>query len=118
MLPALLFSVLFGTYLDLLMSGKHLYVFLNRPFPDIFSINIFYLLIILPVVTAIFLSFMERWNRLAVLLIAGWIMQFMEQFAELLGLFRHSESWIHANTFVGSLFFLTAVYAFHRWINA
>ncbi len=117
MLPALLFSVLLGTYLDLFLAEKQLYVFPNRPFPGLFPINIFYTLAALPLLTAVFLSFMEKWNRIAVLLIASWLMQAIEQFAELLGLFRHAFEWSHTNTFFGALLFFAAVYAFHRWIN-
>ncbi|XJZ25753.1 CBO0543 family protein [Bacillota bacterium Lsc_1132] len=116
-LPALLFSILLGTYLDLLLVGKQMYAFPNRPFSDIFSIHILYLLGGLPILTAIFLLFMEKWNRITVLLICSLIMQLMEQIAEFFGVFQHSSAWSHTNTFFGAVLFLGAVYAFHRWIT-
>ncbi|WP_304625746.1 CBO0543 family protein [Sporosarcina sp. JAI121] len=47
-LPSVLLASLLGTYLDLYFVGKRLYEFPVRPFAEIFSINIAFTLIVLP----------------------------------------------------------------------
>ncbi|STO12382.1 CBO0543 family protein [Geobacillus sp. DSP4a] len=53
-----------GTYLDLYFVGKGLYAFPKRPFPSVFSIDIFFTAVVLPLGTVFFLALMERLSRL------------------------------------------------------
>ncbi|WP_256236641.1 CBO0543 family protein [Bacillus sp. EB600] len=119
-LPALLFSSLLGTYLDLIMVGKQLYAFPIRPLPAIFSINLLFTLVGLPFVTFIFLFLMGRWGkwgRAVGIVCFSLGMAVLERKAEDFGLFVHSHSWSHLNTFIGYGLFLLVVHRFHEWIK-
>ena len=119
-LPALLLSSLLGTYLDLIMVGKQLYAFPIRPLPAIFSINLLFTLLGLPVLTFIFLYLVGRWRkwgRLVIIVCFSLGMVVLERRAEDFGLFVHSHSWNHLNTFIGYCLFLLTVYCFHEWVT-
>ena len=51
-----------GTYLDLYFTGKGLYSFPIRPLSSIFSINIAFTLVGLPLLTSIYLYFSNKIN--------------------------------------------------------
>ncbi|BAU27742.1 hypothetical protein DFP93_10211 [Aneurinibacillus soli] len=115
--PAMIFSSWLGTYLDLILVEKQLYSFPIRPLPHIFSINIAFTLVLLPIATACFLCFAEKITkaqRMALALLLGFVMPISEQVAEKVGLFHHSSEWSHLYSFFGYIVFMWVVYKFHH----
>jgi hypothetical protein len=115
-----LLASLIGTYLDLYFVGKGLYSFPRRLFPDIFTINIGFTLIVLPLFTFILLFIMniitslKRWGLVFTicLMIAS-----IEKLSESYGFFVHSEDWRHWYSFVGYFVFLFVMWRFFQWIK-
>ncbi|EKN65290.1 hypothetical protein BABA_20881 [Neobacillus bataviensis LMG 21833] len=106
---------LLGTYLDLYFVGKDLYQFPMRPFPEIFSINIAFTLVGLPLLVLIFLrtvSQVNKWGKAGIILFVSLLMPIFEKLAEVLGLFVHADGWQHLYTFFGYLLFLTIITLF------
>jgi hypothetical protein len=119
-IPAILFSSLLGTYLDLLFVGKHLYFFPIRPFPSVFSINILFTLVGLPILMVIYLKLMQKWRNWARATLVVFIslgMTVIEKKVEEFGFFVHSNHWSHLYTFIGYCLFLLLVYTFHKWLK-
>ncbi|WP_042454205.1 CBO0543 family protein [Neobacillus dielmonensis] len=113
-------AALLGTYLDLYFVGKGLYSFPYRPFPELFSINILFTLLVLPVFIITFLywtSQINRWGKVGVVMFISLFMTIMEKLTELLGFFVHSDGWKHNFTFFGYMIFLTVITVFHSWIE-
>lgn len=102
------------------MVGKQQYAFPIRPLPAIFSINLLFTLVGLPVITFIFLFLVEgwsKWGRAVGIVCFSLGMAVLERMAEDFDLFVHSYSWSHLNTFIGYSLFLLAVHRFHEWIK-
>jgi hypothetical protein len=117
-LGSMVLASLLGTYLDLYFVGKHFYQFPLRPFAEIFSINIAFTLLVLPLMTFIILrstAQLTNWGKAGVVLFVSLLMPILEKLAELFGLFTHSDDWKHLYTFFGYLLFLTIVLLFHEW---
>ncbi|HET7580082.1 MAG TPA: CBO0543 family protein [Bacillales bacterium] len=113
-----LFAALIGTYLDLIFVGKQMYAFPKRPFPDIFTINIAFTLIILPLCTFIFLEIVKnlRWPSTMVLIVfLGILISVTEHFTENWGLFVHGQAWHHFYSFLGYVLFMGWIYKIYRW---
>lgn len=111
---------LIGTFLDLYMVGKGYYQYPLRPFPEIFSINIGFTLIVLPLMTLIVLRTIEHltnWGKIGVILLVSLLMPIFEKLTEMLGWFTHTEDWKHIYTVFGYFLFLTIVLAFHEWMR-
>ncbi|WP_409271334.1 CBO0543 family protein [Neobacillus sp. SCS-31] len=118
MMPAALLGSLLGTYLDLYFTGKGFYSFPVRPLGHIFSINIAFTLIGLPLLILGFLFICKRINplpRIALILVMSLFMAAMEKTSETLGLMEHHQSWKHIYTFYGYTIFLTIVYLYYKW---
>jgi hypothetical protein len=110
---------LLGTYLDLYFVGKQVYQFPMRPFPSVFSINIAFTLVGLPIFVLFFLrgiSQINKWGKAGVILLVSLLMPVFEKLAEVLGFFVHTAGWSHLYTFVGYLFFLTIIAVFYDWL--
>jgi len=119
-LACMLLASLLGTYLDLYFVGKQLYRFPMRPLPELFSINIAFTLMGLPILVMIFLSCISRvnkWGRTGIILFVSLLMPIFEKFSEELGWFVHSDGWEHLYTFFGYLLFLTIIYLFYEWLE-
>jgi hypothetical protein len=113
-------ATLLGTFLDTFLVCKQLYEFPIRPLPGIFSINIFYSFIGLPILVFMFLrtiSQVNKWGRVGIILFVSLLMAIIEKSAEIFGLFAHSARWEHLYTFLGYLFFLTVISFFHDWFE-
>jgi hypothetical protein len=116
----MLLSALLGTYLDLYFVGKGLYAFPIRPMSTVFSINIAFTLIGLPLLMGVFLYFchkMNAWQKAGLMIIVSLLMSVMEKQAEALGFFVHHESWTHMYSFVGYTLYLTCLYFFNSWLK-
>ena len=101
-LTVALFASLVGTYLDLIFIGKGMYHFPIRVFPEVFSINILFTLVILPLFTILFLVVVKRvqpFIRFMMIVFISIALFFNEQFAEKLGWFIHHPEWNHAYSF-------------------
>ncbi|MED5076565.1 hypothetical protein P9851_04470 [Geobacillus stearothermophilus] len=106
-----------GTYLDLYFVGKGLYAFPKRPFPSVFSIDIFFTAVVLPLGTVFFLALMERLSRLGRMgLIAALsaLAAALEAKAETYGLFTHTAEWSHWYSVAGYGLFLSIIWEFYR----
>ena len=117
-MPTVLLSMLIGTYLDLFFVGKGIYTFPVRPLPTIFSINIFFPLIGLPIFTVGFLHLcqkVKRWNKPVLIFLLSLIMATFEKFAEKIGYFSHIETWKHSYSFFGYLIFLLIILLYDRF---
>lgn len=116
----ILFSCFIGTYLDLLFVSKQMYAFPVRPFPDVFTINIAFTLLILPIFTALFLQIaktLSAFSRILFTVLIGLCMSISEQFAENVGWFTHSEAWHHAYSIFGYIIFMLLIWKFYRWFQ-
>ncbi|MFJ7730111.1 CBO0543 family protein [Neobacillus sp. NPDC097160] len=116
-LVSMVLASLLGTYLDLYFVGKQLYQFPMRPFPEIFSINIAFTLVGLPILVMIFLrciSQLNKWGKAGVILFASLLMPIFEKLAEELGWFVHANGWKHLYTCFGYLLFLTIITVFYE----
>ncbi|WHY84162.1 CBO0543 family protein [Neobacillus novalis] len=113
-------GTLFGTYLDLYFVGKQMYQFPLRPLPEIFSVNIAFTLIGLPIFVLVFVyctSQVNKWGRAGLILFASLLMPIFEKFAEELGFFVHSNQWEHLYTFFGYFLFLSIISGFYQWLE-
>jgi glucan phosphoethanolaminetransferase (alkaline phosphatase superfamily) len=102
------------------MVGQRLYDFPIRPFPGIFSFNLLFTLVGLPVCILVFLRLIEKRGRLeraAIIVLFSMVMAIFEKKAEAYGMFVHSKSWSHHYTFSGYCVFLSVVQWFHTWIK-
>jgi len=118
--PTLCLAALLGTYLDLILVGMGLYTFPTRPFPTIFPINIFFILIGIPLLVLIFLFICERlrfYNKALFILLIGVLMAASEKIGESLKMFEHSSSWQHIYSVCGYSLFLTIIYIHFKWMN-
>jgi hypothetical protein len=116
-----LFASWIGTYLDLYFVGKRWYSFPSRPYSDVFTINIVFTLIGLPILTAFFLYFMRKlnnWKKGVFIIIVSLVMTLVEKQSEAFGWFIHHDQWEHSYSFFGYLLFMIIVWKFFRWVNS
>ncbi|MEH7417635.1 CBO0543 family protein [Neobacillus drentensis] len=119
-LGSMVLASLLGTYSDLYFVGKGYYRFPLRPFSRIFTINLAFTLVALPIMTLLILrciSPLTKWGKAGVILLVSLLMPIFERLAELLGLFTHSDSWNHLYSFFGYGLFLSIVVLFHEWMG-
>jgi hypothetical protein len=116
--PAMLFSSFLGTSVDLIFIKNGLYSFPLRPFPMIFTVNIFFTLFFLPAATLAFLIYAQQVTakiRWLTIMTVGSVMPFVEETTEKWGWFVHSEDWKHIYSFFGYMVYLSFIWTFHRW---
>jgi len=109
LLVTVLFGTLIGTYLDLYFVGKGLYSFPKRPFPEVFSVNVGFTLLGLPVMLVVFLSICQKLNlfgKLVSVLVLASTMACGEKMSEDFGWFVHDISWKHAYSLFGYTVYL------------
>lgn len=97
-----------------------MYEFPSRPFPGIFSVNIGFTLLVLPLCVMVFLHYtsqVNKWGRRGIILFVSLLVPILEKLAEELGFFVHSGSWQHIYSFFGYLVFLIIIDAFHQWMQ-
>jgi hypothetical protein len=90
-----------------------------RPMPTIFSINIAFLLVVLPVLVFVFLRVMDqvnKWGKVGLIVFISLLMPIFERLSEVMGWFEHAENWEHLYSFFGYLLFLTFIYSFYCWM--
>ena len=115
---ALLAGSLLGTYLDLYFVGKHIYQFPERPFPEIFSINIAFTLVGLPLFTLFFLYLSHRmtsFKRIVFMVLISLLIAILEKQAEALGFFQHSNQWKHYYSCIGYFLYMLLIWSFYKW---
>ncbi|WP_052659421.1 CBO0543 family protein [Bacillus alveayuensis] len=116
LIATVLLASLLGTYLDLLLVHSGFYTFPKRLFPKLFSINILFTLVILPIITTSFLMVMSKIHpfvRPLLLLIIGIFAYLFELMAERIGLFIHAPKWNHLNSFIGYILFFMMMWRFY-----
>ncbi|WP_339235546.1 CBO0543 family protein [Oceanobacillus sp. FSL W7-1281] len=117
---AALFSSIVGTYLDLFFVGIGMYHFPVRLFPEIFTVNIAFTLLILPVSVILFLYLANRMRilpRCIMILTISTAVIFIEKTAEQLGWFMPHPDWNHAYSFVGYMLFFIIVWRIFRYFQ-
>ncbi|WP_337189744.1 CBO0543 family protein [Bacillus dakarensis] len=115
-LPEILLATLLGTYLDLYFVGKGQYAFPMRPLPEIFSINITFTLISLPLLVYFILLLCRNfpaWKKAIVIIVSSVFMAFFEKLGEAFGFFIHEDSWKHWYSLVGYSLFFAVIFSFH-----
>ncbi|WP_281181728.1 CBO0543 family protein [Sporosarcina ureilytica] len=115
---AVLFASLCGTYLDLYFVGKGFYTFPTRPFPEIFSINILFTIVILPFLTLLYLYLigeMSRRGRLVFTLIVSGFVPFFERRSIQLGFLQVEDQWNHLYSFFGYFLFMVLIWKIFKW---
>ena len=120
-LPSILVASLLGTYLDLYFVGKHFYEFPVRPFPDVFSINIAFTLIILPILIWLYLFLvdkMSKWSRLIFTFFLSALVPFIEKKSMEFGFFYHENQWNHIYSFIGYFLFLVLIRKIFEWVKS
>lgn len=114
--PEILLATLLGTYLDLFFVGKGQYSFPMRPLPEIFSINIAFTLISLPLLVYFILLLCRTfpvWKKAVVITVISLFMAVFEKLGETFGFFVHEDSWKHWYSIVGYSLFFAIIFAFH-----
>ena len=120
LLTTMIFSSLIGTYLDLFFVGKGLYSFPKRPFPEVFSINVLFTLLALPVLMGAFILICRKLNKLKkalFILSLSLLITVLEKQSEALGFFVHHDSWNHLYSTFGYTFYFIFFYWFYQWLN-
>lgn len=118
--PTVFLAVLLGTSMDLYFVEKKMYMFPIRPFPEVFSFNIGFTFVVLPILVLVYLIVMKqvtKWGKFGIILFLSLLMPIFERFSELFGLFEHSPEWKHIYSFFGYLVFLSFIFLFYRLTN-
>ncbi|MGE7880640.1 CBO0543 family protein [Bacillus sp. NPDC094077] len=113
-------SSIIGTCLDIFFVTKQIYSFPIRPFPSIFSVNIGFTLLVLPILTTIFIQIsktLSAISRSLFIISIGICASIFEQIAEELGLFVHSADWDHIYSLFGYIIFLSFIWRVYNWIQ-
>ncbi|MDF1509091.1 hypothetical protein PZE06_13010 [Robertmurraya sp. DFI.2.37] len=116
----ILLATLIGTYLDLLFTGIGLYSFPMRPFASIFTINIVFTLIGLPLFTTLFILIslrLHKWLKMMFMITISTLMAAFEKFAESIGFFTHHDDWQHYYSFYGYTIYFIFVLLFHYLLD-
>ncbi|PAE22636.1 hypothetical protein CHH80_00350 [Bacillus sp. 7504-2] len=116
----MLLATLIGTYLDLFFTGIGLYTFPIRPFSSIFTINILFTLIVLPLFTTLFILIslkLHKWLKGMFIITVSTLMAALEKFAESIGFFTHHDIWQHYYSFYGYTIYLIFVLLFHHLLD-
>ncbi|WP_407681745.1 CBO0543 family protein [Pseudalkalibacillus salsuginis] len=111
-------SALSCTYLELLFTGLGFYSFPQRPFPQLFPIDIRFTLIGVPVVTSLVLfalTILEKQARIVFLFVTSFIMMVGEMISDNIGLLVHSPQWSHAFSFFGYMLFFMMIWTIFKW---
>ncbi|WP_017755135.1 CBO0543 family protein [Calidifontibacillus oryziterrae] len=117
LITPLLVGTLFGTYVDLYFVGKGLYSFPVRPMPTIFSINILFTLVILPLFSAFFLLICNKINgirKMTFFILVSLCISFCEKLAAGIGFFVPSPLWNHSYSFIGYFLYLLLIYYVYK----
>lgn len=112
--PCLLLGMLLGTYLDLYFVSKGVYLFPKRLFPALFTINIGYNLVILPVITGITMLLyyqMPLCSKTGFLFLFGLCASVVEKLAEAFGFFTHTPAWKHVYSLIGYPIYFLFLYS-------
>ncbi|MGG0719725.1 CBO0543 family protein [Robertmurraya massiliosenegalensis] len=120
LLSIVLLATLIGTYLDLYFVGKGLYSFPIRPFPSIFTINILFTAIVLPVFIIFFILIslrLQKWMKMMFIITLSTLMAAFEKFAESLGFFIHHATWQHYYSFFGYSVYLSFILLFYHLLT-
>lgn len=115
---AIVFGCLIVTYLELIFVGKGFYEFPMRPFPEVFSIDVFFILVFLPLFTFVFLytgKYMSKKGRWLFFFMVSIAAAAFEMSAESAGLFRHTENWQHWYSVIGYFVFMHLVWHVSQW---
>ena len=87
---------------------------------SVFSINIAFTLVGLPLLTGVFLlvcTKINSWQKTVLILMISLLMAILEKQAESLGFFAHHESWNHMYSFFGYIMYLIGIDFLYRWLK-
>ncbi|RFU65205.1 hypothetical protein D0466_04685 [Peribacillus glennii] len=118
---SMLFASWLATYLELILTGTQLYTFQARPLTNIFSIDIRFTLIGIPVMTLFCvtaLSWMNLLQRTLFLILIGLAMMLFEKISGRLGWIGYSDQWQHMYSFLGYPAFILVVFFFFTWCES
>jgi hypothetical protein len=115
------FSSWLGTYLELFLTGKQLYRFDKRPFADIFTIDIRFTLVGIPLFTLFILYITKRMTfvyKVLFITIVSAIMTITEKLLGKLAWITYSEEWHHIYSFFGYFAFSFLILLLFRWLSS
>jgi hypothetical protein len=113
-------AIIIGTYLDLYFVGIGMYSFPQRLFPEIFTINIAFTLVILPLFTYLVMLIIEKLTpikRWSFLVVTSIFIASIERLSESYGFFIHSLQWKHIYSFFGYLVYIFGMWRVYSWIK-
>ncbi len=120
-LLSMVFASWVCTYLELFFTGKGIYAFPKRPLTNIFTIDIRFTLIGLPLFTFFVLysmNLMKGFLRCCFVLSMGVLMMMVELLTERIGWLTHSSQWQHSYSFFGYMIFILTIWKFFRWCES
>ncbi|WP_281975107.1 CBO0543 family protein [Halobacillus litoralis] len=107
---------LMTTYIELWFTAQNHYIFLTRPFPTVFPIDIRLTLIVIPLFTFIALWIMKSlqgMNRFSFILLTSLLAMLLEPVSEQAGWVAFSPDWKHLYSFFGYAVFLLLIRRIH-----
>jgi hypothetical protein len=113
-------AIIIGTYLDLYFVGIGMYSFPQRLFPEIFTINIAFTLVILPLFTYLVMLIIEKLTpikRWSFLVVTSIFIASIERLSESYGFFIHSDQWKHIYSFFGYFVYIFGMWRVYSWIK-
>ncbi|WP_142354642.1 CBO0543 family protein [Bacillus wiedmannii] len=116
----ILLSSIIGTCLDAFFVANQIYSFPVRPFSSIFSVNIGFILFVLPILTAVFIQIsktLSTISRILLIISIGIFASIFEQVAERFGFFIHSLDWNHTYSLFGYMIFFSFIWKVYHFIQ-
>ncbi|KIL37344.1 hypothetical protein SD71_01290 [Cohnella kolymensis] len=120
-LITMVFSSWLGTYLELFLTGKQLYTFEKRPFADIFTIDIRFTLLGIPLFALFILYITKSMGfvyKLLFITIVSAVMTITEKLLGKLEWITYSEQWQHIYSFFGYIAFSFLMLLFFKWVSS
>ncbi|KXH81921.1 CBO0543 family protein [Sporosarcina sp. HYO08] len=104
--------------MELWFVEKNFYTFSIRPFPEIFSINIAFTLLLIPSITFIYLLVagkMASWLRLIFTIALCAFVPYAEEQAVQYGFLSLGDQWNSYYSSVGYFIFLVLIWKLYKW---
>lgn len=109
-----------ATYLELYLTGKGYYTLTYQPFSDIFTINILFTLLAIPLLTAIIIRItdeMELGQKVLLLTVISATLTLSEKILGQTKWISFSDQWQHGYSLVGYFLFFFGMTAFFGWLE-
>nr|WP_279626563.1 CBO0543 family protein [Halobacillus karajensis] len=108
------------TYIEIWLITQNYYIFLTRPFPNVFPIDIRFTLLVIPAFTLFALWVMKSVSgltRFVFIFLASVLAMVLEPVMEDIGVIAFSSKWKHIYSFFGYAAFLLLIQSIHDWVR-